>query len=78
MVGVLVTASGVTIEGFTITGQYSKDIWVFYGANDVEISKNTVDQTGFDPGALASWDGSAITSHGDNTVARAARAARKS
>ncbi len=68
VVGVLVTADDVTIRRFKVTGPYSMGIWVFFGADDVQILGNIVDQTGFDPGALASWDGSAIASHGNDTL----------
>jgi len=70
VVGILVTADDVTIQGFKITGQYSTGIWVVDGTDDAQILGNTVDQTGFDPAALSgvTWDGSAIQSHGDDTV----------
>ncbi|MFQ6089280.1 MAG: DUF1565 domain-containing protein, partial [Candidatus Methanofastidiosia archaeon] len=63
VVAVQVSAHNVTIQGLTIDGSYSTGIYVYnaatppYGAN---ILDNTIDQTGYDPGALASWDGGAI------------------
>lgn len=68
VVGILVTADDVTIQGFKVTGAYSTGIWAVIGADRAQILKNTVDQTGFDPGALAGWDGSAVQSHGADTL----------
>jgi len=65
VVGILVSAHNVTIEGFTVTGPYSTGIYIYNATtppHGVTIRNNTVDQSTFDPGALAgvTWDPAGI------------------
>jgi len=65
LVGVLVSAHNVTIQGLIINGSYSTGIHIYNAAtppHGAKIKDNVIDQTWFDPAALpgVTWDGGAI------------------